>query len=181
MTNKNKNLYNDSELKNEFIKNFGEDHWEEEEVLAVLIKDCMHISVFLGVEALPICFENLSVDSGLVLEYPAHIEINRKYLHNHVECLKSIAHELRYVYQIYKASDPETDRHNRWKNELVNHFTPMDLNDKASIVEYNSKEVELDSYAFTQVILKQEYNLTIKHPNKAYQILIEAYIDKYYN
>ena len=53
MTNKDKNLYNDSELKNEFIKNFGEDHLEEEEVLAVLIKDCMHISVFLGVEALP--------------------------------------------------------------------------------------------------------------------------------
>lgn len=181
MTNKDKKLYNEEELKKEFIKNFGEDHWEEEEVLAVLVKDCMHISVFLGVEALPICFENLSVDSRLVLEYPAHIEINRNYLHTHEECLKSICHELRHVYQIYKARYPETDRHKRWKNELVNHFTPINLNDTESLVEYNSKEVEIDAYAFTQVILNQEYDLTIKHPNKAYQILIEAYIDKYYN
>jgi hypothetical protein len=169
------------ELKKEFIKNFGEDHWEEEEILAVLIKDCMHISVFLGVEALPICFENIQEDSRLVLEYPAHIEINRKYLHNHEECLKSICHELRHVYQIYKATDPENERHERWHKELFNHFTPINLNDKVSVVEYNTKEVEIDAYAFTQVIINQEYGLEIKHPNKAYQIIIEAYIDKYYN
>lgn len=181
MTNKNKNLYNEEELKKEFIKNFGEDHWEEEEVLAVLVKDCMHISVFLGVEALPICFENIQEDSRLILEYPAHIEINRKYLHNHEECLKSICHELRHVYQIYKVADPENDRHERWHKELFNHFTPINLNDKVSVVEYNTKEVEIDAYAFTQVILHQEYGLEIKHPNKAYQIIIEAYIDKYYN
>lgn len=168
------------ELKQQFIDSFGEDKWEEEEVLGVLIHDCDKIAEFLGIEALPICFENIEEDSRLELEYPAHIEINRKFLHDHKECLKSIAHELRHAYQLFMAANPEEEKHYRWKEELYDHFSPLDVKDEDAVMKYNCKEIEIDAYAFTQVILYQEYGLDIKHPNKKYQLIIDAYINKYY-
>ena len=168
------------ELKQQFINSFGEDKWEEEEVLAILIQDCDKISEFLGIEALPICFEEIAEDSRLELKYPAHIEINRKYLHNYKECLKSIAHELRHAYQIFMSANPIEEKHYRWKEELYDHFSQLDVNDEDAVMRYNCKEIEIDAYAFTQVILYQEYNFDIKHPNKKYQLVIDAYINKYY-
>lgn len=168
------------ELKQQFINSFGEDKWEEEEVLAILIQDCDKISEFLGIEALPICFENIAEDSRLELKYPAHIEINRKYLHDYKECLKSIAHELRHAYQIFMSANPKEEKHYRWKEELYDHFSQLDVNDEDAVMRYNCKEIEIDAYAFTQVILYQEYNFDIKHPNKKYQLVIDAYINKYY-
>lgn len=168
------------ELKQQFINSFGEDKWEEEEVLGVLIHDCDKISEFLGIEALPICFGEIAEDSRLELKYPAHIEINRKYLHDYKECLKSIAHELRHAYQLYMSANPENEIHKRWKEELYDHFSPLDVNDTDAVMRYNCKEIEIDAYAFTQVILYQEYNLDIKHTNKKYQLIIDAYINKYY-
>ena len=168
------------ELKQQFINSFGEDKWEEEEVLAILIQDCEKISEFLEIEALPICFENIAEDSRLELKYPAHIEINRKYLHDYKECLKSIAHELRHAYQIFMSANPKEEKHYRWKEELYDHFSQLDVNDEDAVMRYNCKEIEIDAYAFTQVILYQEYNFNIKHPNKKYQLVIDAYINKYY-
>ena len=168
------------ELKQQFIDSFGEDKWEEEEVLGVLIHDCDKIAEFLGIEALPICFKNIEEDSRLELEYPAHIEINRKFLHDHKEWLKLLAHELRHAYQLFMVANPEEEKHYRWKEELYDHFSPLDVNDEDAVMRYNCKEIEIDAYAFTQVILYQEYGLDIKHPNKKYQLIIDAYINKYY-
>ena len=78
------------------------------------------------------------------------------------------------------SANPKEDKHYRWKEELYDHFSPLDVNDEDAVMRYNCKEIEIDAYAFTQVILYQEYNFNIKHPNKKYQLVIDAYINKYY-
>ena len=58
----------DEEIKEEFIKSFGKEKWEEEEMLGKLIPLSMEVSDCLGIDYLPIMFEAIMEDSRIYFE-----------------------------------------------------------------------------------------------------------------
>ena len=67
-----------------------------------LIPVSLNLSNYLEVEMVPILFEDITEDSRLYLK-EGYIAINEKYKGDYIECLKSLCHEYRHLYQLYYA------------------------------------------------------------------------------
>ena len=52
----------DEEIKKEFIESFGEEKWAEEEALTPLMDLSFKLCDFLGIDAVPILFEEMEED-----------------------------------------------------------------------------------------------------------------------
>lgn len=166
-----KNVSNE-ELKEEFIKWFGEEKWEEEEILeflqGVIFDICRE---YLGITPIPVVFEevpgNVSVfDNKLIC-----IKVNPKYKYDKVTMVAAVVHELEHYYQLLYASNMDTPKAKRWKKELNNYISGE--NDPVGNV---LQEVEIDAEAFAEVILSCEYGIEYKNDNPYIQSLVEKYI-----
>lgn len=71
----------------------------------------------LGLDPMPIKFEKISDDSRIYFQ-TGYIAINENLKDNYVECAKSIAHEMRHVFQILYAKLMNDERAVRWKEEF---------------------------------------------------------------
>lgn len=82
----------EEELKKEFIKYFGKEKWNEEEMLSNLLDFQFFVFEDLGIEPIPVIFEDIEEDSRLYVR-DGYIAISRKLKNNKIECAKCIAHE----------------------------------------------------------------------------------------
>ena len=99
-SNKLKNV-SDEPIKEEFIASFGEAKWKEEEMLSKLIPFSEKVAKHLGVDSIPVVFEDLDrVDSRIYFK-EQYIAINERYSCNLEECMKCLAHEYRHLFQFY--------------------------------------------------------------------------------
>ena len=170
---------NDEELKESFIESFGEEKWAEEEMLGKLINLSMDVAEVLGIDYLPIMFEEMAEDSRIYFE-EEYIAINEKYKDNFVECAKCVTHELRHVYQLFYVKLFNDAKAKRMKKELAN-SKELDPNDLTAVTDYSFQETEIDAFAFTKWYLKNHLDIEVTHPSKDYELLVSTYMDKYFN
>ena len=159
--------FNEEDIKKEFINNFGEDKWNELEILKPL-QDAVDLVCreYLGIESILVVFERLEGD---VARYDFKLQaiiLNNKYIKDYIELLDGCFHELEHHWQRIYIANYDTPKAKRWKTEYENY-------DK-----YNqTQEIEIDACAFSQVILSCEFGIKYKHPNKYIQYLIDDYIN----
>ena len=156
-----------NKLKEEFIESFGEDKWNELEILQPLQEAVdLVCREYLGIEPIPVVFEALPED---VARYDFKLEaiiLNKKYKDDYIELLDGCLHELEHHWQRLYIANNNTPKALRWKKEFENY-------DKYHQIQ----EIEIDACAFSQVILSCEFGLSYKHPNQYIQLLIDDYIN----
>ena len=154
-------------LKQQFINNFGEDKWNELEILKPLQEAVdLVCKEYLGIETIPVVFEKLDGDVSRYDFKLQAIILNNKYINDYVELLDSCFHELEHHWQMIYIANNDTPKAKRWKEELK-HYNRLDV----------TQEIEIDAYAFAQVILSCKFGIIKKHPNEELQYLIEDYIN----
>ena len=163
---------NDKNLKEEFIKYFGEDKWNQEEVLGKLQHIVFDVCEnWLGVEPIPILFgEHIGSDEARLDLEEQVIWLNPKNQSKWIELLDSTLHELEHLYQILYVSSYDTPKAKRWKKELENYIGSEDA------VGNVLQEIEIDAMAFAQVVLATDYGIYHHHENPIIQELIDRYI-----
>lgn len=168
----------DEELKEEFIKYFGKEKWDEEEMLGKLIPLSMEVCDSLEIDYVPIIFEELNEDSRIYFEED-YIGINKRFKDNYLECAKCICHELRHIYQLKYISESNDKRALRMKEEFDN-AVELDPTNQDSINRYSLQEIEIDAYAFTKWYLKNKLGYYVIHPSEQYEMIISAYMNQYF-
>lgn len=162
---------NNKKLKNEFIKWFGEEKWEEEDTLAFVQQLLLMVcDEYLGIEPIPIIFEEVPGNISVLDVKERCIKLNPKYKDDKVMLVAASVHELEHWYQILYVSNYDTPKAKRWRLELENYIS--DKNPDMNILQ----EIEIDAEAFTQVVLDTEFGITYRNPNPLLQELIDKYI-----
>lgn len=163
----------EQELKEEFIKHFGEDRWNQMEVLPILQKKADILCSYLGIEEIPILCDPIKEDSRY---YPQEkfIIISDKVIMNEVEALKSLIHEIRHHYQYtcVSTNNQTEPMLEQWHQELEIYNT---LAPDVQLCTF----LEIDAYAFTKVIMKAWFNKDIIHYDDEYEEVLNLYIKKY--
>ena len=129
------------------------------------------IANHLGIEELPIKFEEMIDDSRVYLK-EKYIGINIKYKDNYIECAKCLTHEYRHVFQIYYVQMFDDNISKLWREALSKQVNSSNMkNDK----EYIEQALEIDAFAFTKYYLGKYEN--IKVANKISNL--DKWLDKY--
>lgn len=148
----------DEELKQEFIKYFGEEKWEEEEELSKLTKLQFFICDKLQIEPVPLIVEDILDDSRLDIKNECII-ISKKIIKNHIESVKALIHETRHLYQLLIVAN-ELDIHplyEQWKDNLKNPFVIQkeeDINNNDMLLQYMAQPIELDALLIQNISSK---------------------------
>lgn len=155
-----------NKIKKDFIKYFGEELWEEEEILSVFQQAILLVSSeYLGIEPIPVIFEDINGDISRYDVKEHVIILNRKYKNDYKELMNSCLHELEHHYQLLYISNFNTPKALRWKSELETY-------DRTQI-----SEVEMDAYAFSRVVGSCEFGINYTTGNEELERLIDKYID----
>ena len=130
------------------------------------------IANHLGIEVLPIKYQNIEPDDSRLYAKEGFVAINEKYTNNELETIKSIAHEYRHAFQIYYASLMKDKLSQIWREELAVAKTGEDSG-------YLGQALELDAFAFTKWYLAKYLGIEIVHPDAEYERVIQAYLARY--
>ena len=162
---------NDKMLKKEFIKYFGIDKWNQEEVLSKLYIEEIFICNLLKVDPIPIIFENLENSYAQFNIMEGYITLSNKLMEmGYEKILESTIHELRHYMQTCRVLDfPDEHKYQAWKYEITEKVDP------SNIIDYYLSNVEIDAYAFTQVMLEYVYELPYTKLPKGIQKIINEY------
>lgn len=163
----------EEELKKEFIKWFGEDKWNQEEVLAKLHQVVINVCTnWLAVVPIPVLFdEYMGTDEARFDIKECCIWLNPKNQNNWVQLMESTIHELEHYYQLIYVTNNDTPKAKRWKKEIENYIGAEDP--KRNVIQ----EIEIDARAFAQLVLATDYGIKYKNQNAWLQELIDQYID----
>ncbi len=160
------------ELKEEFIKWFGEEKWEEKEILEFL--QCIIFDVclnWLKIDPIPVVFETIPGNVAVFDNKLVCIKVSNKYKDDKVAMAAAIVHELEHYYQLLYVANFDTPKARRWKKELNNYIS----GEKGPIGNV-LQEVELDAEAFVEIVLSCEYGIEYRNPIPELQEAIEIYI-----
>ncbi|MBP3503523.1 MAG: hypothetical protein J6K18_00140 [Bacilli bacterium] len=146
----------------------------------ILIKLSEEVAEYLGIDLIPIEYENLEIDdSRLILKPISKIVINIKYENNFLESAKCITHEMRHIFQIYWANLMDDKFARIWKEELAQAKSSANINVNSNEYnDYSLQAIELDVFAFSQYYLRNR-NIYFKYEDKRFQRLVEEYMKKY--
>ena len=170
----------DEEIKKEFIESFGEEKWAEEEALTPLMDLSFKLCDFLGIDAVPILFEEMEEDARYYNDLD-YIGISNDFVHDEIEARKSLIHEIKHLHQKYCISH-KNERHKFATEKLINEWTIDFKKDQRLLPldELMCLPVEVDAFAFTKYILKEWFDYDYHHYDEAYDALLTLYINKYY-
>ena len=130
------------------------------------------IADHLGIDELPIKFEEIDPDDSRLNLKEQYIEINVKYKNDYVECAKSLTHEYRHVFQIFYVHMFDDNLSKLWREALSKQVNSSNMkNDR----EYVEQALEIDAFAFTKYYLDRFEN--IKVINKISNL--DKWLDKY--
>ena len=164
----------EQELKEQFIKYFGQQKWDEEEFLGRLRIVEFALANYLEVEPIPVVIEDMVEDSRYYVK-ENYIAISSKFITNEVEALKCLCHEYKHYHQLICVTynDRRMPLIDHWKEELFRHTE--DVSD--SMMQY----IEIDAFAFTKYIINKWFDIQIYHPNVIYDEILSKFIQKYYS
>ena len=128
----------------------------------------------LGIDPLPIKFEDLGEEDSRLYIKEECVGINIKYKDNYLECAKSITHEYRHVFQIYYANLFNNELAFRWKKLLATQINSSTMNKDGS--NYINQELEIDAFAFTKFYLKKYEHIDVKNKMDWLDDYLDAYI-----
>jgi hypothetical protein len=170
----------EEEIKKEFVDAFGIDKWNEIEAETKLDNLNFKLCNYLGIEPVPVIFEEMDEDARYY-DKLNYIAISNRYVFDEVEQMKSLIHEVKHLHQKYCISHKNenhkfSDRNliNRWKDDFKKNqkLIPIDI--------LMCIPVELDAYAFTKYILKSWFNIDYHHHDLIYDTVLSFYIEKYF-
>lgn len=171
----------DEELKKEFIKYFGEELWNEEEILAGLLDFQFYVFDDLGIEPIPVVFEDINEDSRLYIK-EEYIAISRKLKNNKIECAKCIAHEARHTMQIiYVGLKIEHPMLPEWQRDLLGAKEINSNSTNEELTDYISSAIEVDAFSYQKYIVNKYYGVMTHHLNEEYDNILNYYIKKMFN
>lgn len=159
---------NEKKLKEEFIKWFGEDKWKEEEILSFIFMEEVFLCELMGIEPIPVIFDKVkegnsyfNIDEEYIVLSPELIKEGSS------EILESFLHELRHYYQICMVKkDSYKYSHFKYGIEHSNHSNYLD---------YILSPVEVDAFAFAQVMMEYVYDQPYRELSKEVQEIIDDY------
>ena len=170
------NTLTDVELKQEFIKYFGEEKWNQEESLAKLWPVQLALCEYLGLEPIPVVVEDIEEDSRYYIQ-ESYIAISSEKIGNEVEALKCLIHEMKHYQQymciIYNIT--EVPQLEQWKED----FKTNCANAK-TYEELICQSVEVDASAFSKYIMEKWFDIKTYHPDPVYDEILSRYIKKYF-
>ena len=170
----------DEEIKKEFIESFREEKWEEEEALTPLMDLSFKLCDFLGIEAVPILFEEMEEDARYYNDLD-YIGISNDFVHDEIEARKSLIHEIKHLHQKYCISHKNESLKFAPSNLLEQWEKDFSINQRlVPLDELMCMSVEVDAFAFTKYILKEWFDYDYHHYDEAYDVLLTLYINKYY-
>lgn len=158
-------------IKEEFIKYFGEEKWAESEILEAISDIADNICIeYLGLQPIPVIFEEIPGNISVLDIKEKYVKLNPKYKNDFVTLVSALAHELEHYYQLVYVSTNDTPKAKRWKRELNNYITDQNPN------ENELQEIEIDAEAFAYVYMITELGIKYQNPNPKLDILIQEYI-----
>lgn len=159
-------------LKEEFIKYFGEEKWEEEEILEIIQDVAFNVCTnWLGLDIIPILFKEANYPEVAGYDITNQvIWLDKKNMGNMVDLMDSVIHELEHYYQLHYVVNYNTPMALRWKNELDNYIT------SENVIGNLTQEIEIDAMVFSQIVLETDYGIIYRHENHLIQELIDNYI-----
>ena len=162
----------DKKLKEEFIKYFGIELWNQEETLGKLQQIVFDVcKEWLGIEPIPVLFgEHIGTDEAQLDVKEKVIWLNLKNQNNWVELLNGVLHELEHLYQILYANSMDTPKAKRWKKEIDNYIGGEDP--LGNLLQ----EIELDAMAYAQIVMATNYGIYYEHEDPIIQELVNRYI-----
>ena len=173
------------ELKQGFIDAFGEEKWKEQEMLSKLMPIHKDLCKFLGIEMVPVIFEDIEEDSRFYFK-EQYIVISRRMLPRYSDVVKSLVHEVRHGYQYYCMLNSDSKENpiliNNWLDDfekLINPLLVFNLGYDAN--DYLLNTMELDAHAFSKWYLKEKLFIETHYPQPEYDEILDAYIRKYFN
>lgn len=168
----------DNKLKEEFIKYFGEEKWNEEEMLEEIMDFQIYVANYLNIDLVPVIVEDIPEDSRLYIK-ENYIAISKNIINDKIEVSKALAHEMKHIHQLLLvASDLYHPFKEEWKNEFQ-HMSQVSTNSSdEELANYVSGLVEIDAFAFQNFIVGKYYNVILEHPNKEYEKILKKYSSK---
>lgn len=168
----------EEELKEEFIKYFGEEKWNEEEMLTDLFDFQLYVFNDLEIEPMPVIFEDIPEDSRLYIK-ENYIAISSKHKNDKIECAKGIAHEARHAMQIiYVGLNIDYPFVEEWKKDLQLAKKVSLSSTEEELANYMSSTIEVDAFAYQKYIVNKYYGVNTTHINEEYENLLIYYIEK---
>lgn len=159
-------------LKRDFIKYFGEEKWNAEELMDKVWPDIIRICDYLGVEPIPVVMDKFADDARFMLE-EEYIIISDRLVDDLTEVRKCLTHELRHYYQIKLIASDDDGVLAKAFREDYNRLNKMTKEELA----FNA--LELDAYAFTKYIMNKWYGIKCPHPDIVIDGMLDLYIKKY--
>lgn len=169
----------EDKLKEEFIKYFGEETWNEETMLGELKEFEMFVCNYLNMELIPIVIEDMEDDSRFYVQ-EAYIAISKECIKDKIEASKCLAHELRHVYQMICVAENIESEPLRieWEKDLRNPVVVNDPNSAEEYTNYIGMTIEIDAFAFQKFMVKEFYDITVNYPILEYDLILDLYINK---
>ena len=170
----------EEEIKKDFIDAFGIEKWDEIEAEVKLDKLNLKLCNFLGIEPVPVVFEEMYEDARYYNDLD-FIAISNRYVFDEIEQMKSLIHEVKHLHQKYCISH---------KNENLK-FANLDLiKDWEDDFKKNQRlipedilicmAIEVDAFAFTKYILNNWFSIDYHQHDLVYDTILDHYIKKYY-
>lgn len=97
----------EKELKVEFINYFGEEKWNQEDMLSKLCTIELAICKDLGIDPVPVVVEAMEEDSRYYIK-ENYIAISSKLIMDEIESIKCLLHELKHAQQFNCITDEES-------------------------------------------------------------------------
>ena len=132
------------------------------------------IADHLGIDSLPIKFEDLGEDDSRLYIKEEYVAINIIYENDFIECAKSIAHEYRHVFQLFYCNIMNDEIAKKWKSLLPTIINSSNM--KGKTIDYVSQELEIDAFAFTKFYLENYEGIEVINKIDGFDKIIDYYI-----
>ena len=165
----------DELLKEQFIKYFGEEKWNEEELLTKLWPFQLALFLKLGIEPVPVIFEEMDEDARYY-DRDNYIGISTKLIDNEVEVIKCLIHEIRHYYQhiCVEYNDTNEPQLQNWIQDLKKDYNSLDPSEAICL------SIEVDAFAYTKFIMKQWFDTDVIYPDVMYERVLKAFCNRFY-
>lgn len=164
----------EKELKEEFVKYFGIELWNQENMLRMLWPIELAICKDLGIDPVPVVVEEIEEDSRYYIK-ENYIAISSKLIMDEIEAIKCLLHELKHAQQFNCITDEDSTHPFKeiWIAEIIYEAGSISQEEQLGLM------IEIDAYAYQKVMINKLFDIDWHYPNEEYDKVIDSYIEKY--